>query len=134
MKGVTRLAHVCIQVKDIARTIAFYTQMLELPLVFRFTRNGAVMGCYFDLGGGTYLEAFENQRPCGITHFCLESDDIDAFIADMDRKGVPCTPKKLGCDHTWQTWLHDPDGNAFEIHQYTGQSLQQHGADVEVDW
>ncbi len=131
---IKRLAHVCIQVSDIQRTIEYYTKTLDLPVVFRFMRGEAVMGCYFDLGNGTFLEAFESERPCGITHFCLETDDLDAFLAEMARKNVPCTPKKIGCDHTWQTWLRDPDGNAFEVHQYTPGSLQFEGGEVQVDW
>ena len=30
----------------------------------------------------------------------------------------------LGVDNTWQFWMHDPDGNPFEIMEYTPQSLQ----------
>lgn len=37
-----------------------------------------------------------------------------------------------GQSETWQMWIHDPDGNKFEIMQYTDKSLQHHG-NIEED-
>jgi catechol 2,3-dioxygenase-like lactoylglutathione lyase family enzyme len=67
-------------------------------------------------------------------HFCFETDNIDRFIAEMKTKGVACSDKKLGSDETWQTWLKDPDGNNFEIHQYTPKSYQRVGGVAQVTW
>ena len=135
---ITRLAHVCLNVRDIQRTIAFYRDALGLPLHFQFTKGGRVMGAYFRAGRDNFVEAFEKPdvvvQNSGITHFCLETPDIDAAIRSLTAKGVACTEKKLGCDRSWQTWLRDPDGNAIELHQYTAQSRQFLGGDVEVDW
>ena len=135
---ITRLAHVCLNVRDIQRTIAFYRDALGLPLLFRFTKGGRIMGAYFRAGESNFIEAFEKTdvdvKNTGITHFCLETADIDAAIRGLTAKGVACTGKKLGCDRSWQTWLADPDGNAIELHQYTAQSRQHLGGDVEVDW
>lgn len=131
---ITRLAHMSIQVRDIARTIAFYRDKLGFPIAFTFVKNGKLGGAYFDLGGRSFIEAFEKEKPDGITHFCLETDDIDDFIAKATAQGVACTPKSLGGDHTWQTWLRDPDGNAFEIHQYTARSMHFLGGECEITW
>ena len=70
----------------------------------------------------------------GLKHFCLEADDIDLVMQQLTAQGVDFTPKKLGCDNTWQIWLKDPDGNAFEVHQYTATSAQSMGQVVEADW
>ena len=133
---IRQLAHVCIRVRDIERTIDFYANKLGLPVTFRFERNGRTMGAYFSVGNSTFLEAFESDVSTGGSqiHFCLETDDIDAFIADMARKGVTCKPKSQGCDHSWQVWLTDPDGHAFELHQYTPESLQRCGGVAAVTW
>ena len=131
---ITRLAHICLQVKDIQRTVAFYRDGLGFTMVFTFKKAGAFKGAYFALGGQSFIEVFEVDEPVGITHFCLETDDIDAFIAAATAKGISCTPKSLGGDHTWQTWLRDPDGHAFEIHQYTDSSMQFHGGECEITW
>ncbi len=131
---ITRLAHICLQVKDMPRTIAFYRDGLGFPVAFTFKKNGQLKGAYFALGGRSFLEVFEMEKPDGITHFCLETDDIDGFIAKATGKGIACTPKELGGCQTWQTWLRDPDGNAFEIHQYTERSMQFNGGECEITW
>jgi lactoylglutathione lyase/glyoxylase I family protein len=131
---ITRLAHICLQAKDIHRTIAFYHEALGFPLAFTFKKAGEPKGAYFALGGRSFIEVFEVEQPVGTTHFCLETADIDAFITAATAKGIACTPKKLGGDHTWQTWLRDPDGHAFEVHQYTERSMQFHGGECEITW
>jgi hypothetical protein len=55
-------------------------------------------------------------------------------MATLKERGVEFTPKKLGVDNTWQIWLEDPDGNRFEVHQYTPQSTQYSGGTIEADW
>ena len=131
---ITRLAHLSLQVKDIHRTIAFYRDGLGFPIAFTFQKGGKLKGAYFATGNRTFLEVFEMEKPVGITHFCLETDDIDGFIAAATAKNVACTPKELGSDRTWQTWLRDPDGHAFEVHQYTERSLQFNGGKCEITW
>lgn len=131
---ITRLAHICLHVNNMERTIEFYRDGLGFPMAFTFRKDGELKGAYFDVGGQSFLEVFELPEPAGITHFCLECDDLDAFIAAATAKGIACTPKQFGGCRTWQTWLHDPDGNAFEIHQYTEQSMQFHGGECEITW
>jgi len=131
---ITRLAHICLQVRDMGRCIAFYRDGLGFPIAFTFQKQGALKGCYFKLGERSFIEVFETDTPVGITHFCLECDDIDAFIAAATAKGIPCTPKKLGGDGAWQTWLRDPDGHAFEIHQYAPGAMQFAGGVCEITW
>ena len=133
-----RIAHVCLNVKDLDRSIAYY-EKLGLTIVFRFTRHGAPYGVYMKISDGSFIEFFEEpgMGPVvnnGIVHFALETDDIDALAAKLAESGIVTSPKKLGVDNTWQTWLQDPDGNRFEIHQYTPQSMQFSGGTVEADW
>jgi lactoylglutathione lyase/glyoxylase I family protein len=123
-----------IQVKDMQRCIEFYRDKLGFPVTFTFMKDGHLSGAYFSLGDRSFIEAFEMEKPDGITHFCLETDDMDDFIAQATAKGVACTPKKIGSDGTWQTWLRDPDGNAFEVHQYTAKSMQFLGGECEITW
>jgi lactoylglutathione lyase/glyoxylase I family protein len=135
---ITRLAHLCLNVKNIARTIEFYNKKLGLPIQFQFEKNGQLFGTYFRAGELNFIEAFEKPdveiKNTGLVHLCLESDDIDADIAAWTARGVACSPKKLGADHSWQTWIQDPDGNQLEIHQYTPESAQLQGGTVEVTW
>jgi catechol 2,3-dioxygenase-like lactoylglutathione lyase family enzyme len=133
-----RLAHVCLSTADLDRSVAYY-EKLGFSHVFRFTRKGRQFGAYLKLSDGNYVEIFEDRDPgpvvnTGIIHFCLETDDIDALTAELTRRGVSFTPKKLGVDRSWQIWLEDPDGNRFEVQQYTPQSTQFSGGTVEADW
>ena len=61
------------------------------------------------------------------THFSLEVSDLKLFREQaLSRGGAPYidTEIQMGVDNTWQMWLHDPDGNPFEVMEYTPQSYQ----------
>jgi len=137
--NIKRIAHVCLNVKDLARSASWYTK-LGFREVFRFERGGKPFGIYLEISEGNYIEIFENSDldgviNTGLVHFCLESDSIDVLVKELDDAGIDHTPKKLGCDNTWQIWLTDPDGNRFEIHQYTAESAQLHGGvTIDADW
>ena len=67
----------------------------------------------------------------------LSADDpryVDTREARGSQQTLNRLAKKLGCDQTWQIWLEDPDGNSFEVHQYTPESAQFMGGSVEADW
>lgn len=133
-----RIAHVCLNVKSLERSIDYYSKLGFEPR-FKFTRNGKYFGVYMELNSGNFIEIFENPEMDtvinnGIAHFCLETDDIDMVIKKLIERDVQFTQKKLGCDNTYQVWLTDPDGNQFEVHQYTAQSAQIIPRDIESDW
>jgi len=132
------LVHVCINVKNLECSMEFY-QNLGFKPKFKFTRQGKHYGHYLEINHNHYIELFENpymDAPVntGIAHFCLECHNMDKLIDELDSKGILHTEKKLGCDNTYQIWLADPDGNSFEIQQYTPESLQKNGGEVEADW
>jgi lactoylglutathione lyase/glyoxylase I family protein len=136
---VKRIAHVCLNVRNLEKSVDWYSK-LGFREVFRFDRKGKPYGIYLEIAEGNYIEIFENPGMGtvvnnGIVHFCLESDSIETLMKEYDAAGISYTPKKLGCDNTWQIWLTDPDGNAFEIHQYTKDSAQlKGGVTLEADW
>jgi len=121
-------------VADIRRSIAFYRDGLGFPVAMTFQKDGELKGAYFSVGDRSFLEVFELDTPIGITHFCLETNDLDAFIKAATAGNITCTPKEIGGCHTWQRWLRDPDGNAFEMHQYTDRSMQFRGGECEFNW
>ncbi len=135
----TRIAHVCINTNDLSKSIDFYSK-LGSTVKFRFTRNGRDFGAYLEFAPGSFIEIFEEKNPGpvfnnGITHFCLETRSIDALVEKLSGLRIPFTPIKTGCDLTRQIWLADPDGNRFEVHEYTENSMQLKGGDsVEADW
>ena len=91
---------------------------------------------YIEMAPGQFLEIFpgssETMGPVipmgknlGYSHFAFTCDDIFKTREELEAKGVVFdTEISKGPSETYQMWTHDPDGNAFEIMQYTENSLQ----------
>lgn len=97
---------------------------------------------WIELAPGQYMELFpayekkENpleENTAGYSHYALMVDDIFKAREELVNHGVEIDiePNK-GQSETWQMWIHDPDGNKFEIMQYTDNSLQFKG-NIEED-
>lgn len=94
---------------------------------------------YFEICPGQFIEMFpqgENQTPdvkwskrTGLNHFALTVDDIYDAFQEFKEKGLPVMSEKptKGPSETWQFWSHDPDGNYFEVMQFTNKSYQKVG-------
>ena len=64
------------------------------------------------------------------THYSLQVSDLKAFREQVIvRGGAPYIDRdiEMGLDHTWVMWMKDPDGNPFEIMEYTAASYQAIG-------
>jgi len=133
------LAHVCLFAKDLNRSLDFYCGALGLRRHFDFMKNGELFGFYLQIKDGHFIEIFKTgaEEKAGhqrIHHLCLEVDDLDAMRDKLIERGVKVTPKKLGCDETWQCWCQDPDGADVEFQQYTPQSSQFTRKHCIADW
>jgi glyoxylase I family protein len=133
------LAHLCVFSKDLNRSRDFYYGALGLKKHFDFLKDGVLFGFYLQVAPNQFIEIFKADPKAEIKsqrihHFCLEVDDIDVLREKLMKHGVEVTPKKLGCDQTWQCWCKDPDGVDFEFQQYTPKSSQFTKTDCIVDW
>ena len=90
---------------------------------------------YLEIAPEQFIELFPmmpNQQPhrewnkdLGYTHFALTCSDIYATVEELKHRGVePDTEISKGPSETYQVWFHDPDGNRFELMQYTEKSWQ----------
>lgn len=90
---------------------------------------------YVEMAPGQFIEFFPampGQKPVpgfneylGYSHFAFTCDDIFETRKQLEAKGIVFdTEISKGPSETYQMWLHDPDGNKFEIMQYTEKSLQ----------
>lgn len=136
---IKQVAHACIFAHDLAATEAFWTEVLGMPIAFRFTRNGAPYGFYLDAGGRTHVEVFEKPDSAfsdrnQINHICLEVHSLDDAVAAIRARGVEITDKKLAVDDTWQAWTADPNGVKIELFEYTDKSAQFVGGDRAANW
>ena len=133
------LAHICILSKDLNRSLDFYCGALGLKTAFRFLQGRRPVRILSSGRPGSFHRNFQGRsaaeiRSQRIHHFCLEVEDIDAMRDALIKHGVEVTPKKLGCDQTWQCWCKDPDGTDVEFQQYTTQSSQFTRKNCIVDW
>jgi lactoylglutathione lyase/glyoxylase I family protein len=138
--SIRAIAHLCLKTADLAATEAFYVGLLGFEKQFQFTRRGEVMGYYLRIADRVFLEAFSSPAPLSSTrnhslsHFCLEADDLAGLRERLVEAGYEPTALKTGADSTLQFWVKDPNGIDLEVQQYTAQSAQFQGGDVEVDW
>jgi len=139
MNKIKTLAHVCLFARDLNRSLDFYCGALGLRRHFDFFKDGELFGFYLQVDPNHFIEIFkagldEECRRQRIHHLCLEVEDLDAVRDALIQRGVAVTPKKLGCDQTWQCWCKDPDGTDLEFQQYTLQSSQFTRERCIVDW
>jgi catechol 2,3-dioxygenase-like lactoylglutathione lyase family enzyme len=136
-----QLAHLCLKTDQLPVMIAFYRDIIGLPIKFALKDDhGVEFGYYFDLGNRTFLEVFDHQLSARqwklptdaivrtpvmhYSHFCFESDNLEKLKAVWESRGLKSTEIKTGLDGSRQMWITDPDGNAIEVMQYTAVSLQ----------
>jgi lactoylglutathione lyase len=113
-----QLNHIALHVADLERSIAFYRDVLLLELITRpaFSFPGA----WFRLGvdqelhliAGREIETHSHNRG---NHWALMVDDMDAWEADFQRRGIAYLPRRMRPDGALQIYLVDPDGHYIEL-------------------
>ena len=134
MKGISSLGHIGIKVKNLEKSIAFYTETMGFPEMFRLHRDdGRVWLVYLRITDDQYLEIFpeaiQDRAPepenNGINHFCLTVENVEEIVCQLEAKGVALYwPLKTGADNNRQAWVQDPDGNRIELMEMASNALQ----------
>jgi len=104
-----RIDHVAIIVHDIEQALVFYRDTLGIvPGVIKEVPTEQVRIAFLPMGGpgGSEIELIQPTTPDsslakylekrgeGLHHICLEVDDIDAALAEMQEKGTPVLDKQ----------------------------------------
>src|SRR5215467_4829151 len=104
-----RIDHVAIIVRNIEQALLFYRDTLGIvPSAIKEVPSEQVRIAFLPLGGplGSEIELVEplnadsslakflEKRGEGLHHICLEVDDIDAALQEMQEKGTPVLDKK----------------------------------------
>jgi len=104
-----RIDHVAIIVRNIEQALAFYRDILGItPREIKEVPTEQVRIAFLPMGGpgGSEIELIEPTNPTssparflekrgeGLHHICLQVDDIDAALADMQAKGAPVLDKQ----------------------------------------
>lgn len=134
--------HVGISVSSLERSLKFYRDLLGMQEVVRRTFEGAHYETILRLKGAAgkvafltsktgslQIELFEFVQPApkpldpdrpvsdhGITHFCIEVQDIEGEYERLRAAGVVfhCPPLDYAGE-VKATYGRDPDGNVFEL-------------------
>ena len=114
---VRKLDHVAMRVSDLARSRAFYEQLLGFGLAPR--PDLGLPGVWYGIAGAQVhlIESApfgEGIDPTG-PHFAVEVESLAAAKQELDRRGI--TYLMLG---DGQLWLRDPDGNVVELREPSG--------------
>jgi glyoxylase I family protein len=111
------------QVKDVQRSIAFYTQMLGFNLDFQnLPAFGLVSIGNLKLilsgpgaSGSRPMPDGRQQEPGGWNRIVLQVEDLPAQIADLKKKGMKFRNKMEVGPGGKQIQVEDPDGNPTEL-------------------
>jgi glyoxylase I family protein len=109
--------HVSINVSDVDKAVAFYTEVLGLTVrADRPDEDIVVAGAWLD-AGDQQVHLLEAGPPDSLgQHFAVRVADIDAAVAELrDRDIAVSDPSGIGTGR--QAFLTDPSGNLVELHQ-----------------
>ncbi len=115
--SITGFAQVALSVIDLERAVAFYRDVLELPLLFTAPPGLA----FFQVGGTRMMVSTQDGDSAGshpILYYRVAG--IHAAVEAIEQRGGPITeaPKmiaKLGGTEVWLAFTTDPDGHAVGL-------------------
>jgi lactoylglutathione lyase len=111
-----KFSHSIVFVSDMARSVAFYRDVLGLPLRFEspewteFDTPGNTLALHLADGPAT---PSKSTAPAGQCQLGFSVEDIDAFHQEMIAKGVTCLQPPEKEDFGTLAEYADPDGLPF---------------------
>lgn len=122
-KSVFRVAGVRYQVKDVDRSVAFYTQHLGFKLdqqsgpAFARVSNGNLTLWLSGpkSSGSRPMPDGRQQEPGGWNRIALEVEDLPSRVAEMKKEGLRFRNEIETGPGGKQIQLEDPDGNPVEL-------------------
>lgn len=121
--------HVAVQVRDVARVAAFYTELLQLPELKRFHReDGSLRSIWVGTstqprasGGFIAVEGAE-AGACGALGYSMVALRIEAaqrrtIVEELARRGLPIE-RETG----WTLYVRDPEGNLIGLSHHPDDS------------
>jgi glyoxylase I family protein len=111
------------QVKDVARSVAFYTQHLgftvehqQLPAFANVSLGGAqILLSGPGASGSRPMPDGQPQEPGGWNRAVLKVVDLPGFIAELKKAGLPFRNQMEAGPGGRQIQIEDPDGNPIEL-------------------
>ncbi len=125
MAGVKKLLHTRMRVNDVERTVKFYVEALGLKVARRHTSpRGAQLVFLQSPNSDEEIELCQLpgspsvQVQPDLMHLAFEVDDLEAFAAELGRKGYQLSdgPTKSGSGSTI-AFIDAPEGYEVELIQ-----------------
>ena len=124
-----KIAHTCLNVADLDRSINFYTKQMGLDFVSRreIKQNNAEIAFLRDKAGGaielTYWRAKKSlAEGDNLDHIAFDVEDVQATVERLRAQGVTIAmePYSLQGSSSKLAFVKDPDGNWLELIQHDG--------------
>jgi methylmalonyl-CoA/ethylmalonyl-CoA epimerase len=115
--GVSRIGQVAVNVRDVARAVAFYRDTLGMKFMFEAPKMA-----FFDCGGIRLMLAFpetpEFDHPASVIYYRI--DDIQQAFETLSGRGVhflgkPHVVAPLKDHDLWMAFFRDPDDNVLAL-------------------
>jgi lactoylglutathione lyase len=119
-----RMLHLGLRVTDLDRSLAFYTALgyAELGRVPDTAFGSLTMLALPDDPFVSLELVHDPARPVtdtsAVNHMVVQTDDLDATIADLATRGVVAEPPGEPGPGVRTSWLTDPDGYRIELVQW----------------
>ena len=121
---VTQLSHVCLCVRDVARSACFYHNLFGMEVGPVDPPSERMCRCYVSAGDGSgeFGLVLKQGYPagaqgCGVDHFSFEvpalADVFETYRAARTLGTQATEPRRY--DGYWQTFVFDPDGYKIEV-------------------
>jgi lactoylglutathione lyase len=119
-----KVEHIGINVSDMERSLAFYTQVLGLPLRGRVKLGEKTELAFVSLGDAEIELVWkqgaelEHAREGIVNHLAFTVDDVGAVLAHLRGHGVKLLneePVVLGALGARVAFFHGPDGEKLEL-------------------
>lgn len=119
--GARRFLHCRIRVRDIDRSVAFYTEVFGFRKVRESTSPAGNRLAFLELpGNNTQIElCYQPDSPDfifpeDIFHFAISDPDLDAFRTRWEPKGIEFWPEDGPVNGKFY-FISDPDGYEIEV-------------------
>lgn len=138
MARITALDHIVLNVADVERSLAFYSQTLGLPAErVEAWRRGELRFPSVRVNEATIIDLVHAAAPAGETdkagerqenlaHFCLVTDaeDINAVAQELTSAGIVIERgpgmRSGARGNALSLYFRDPDNNLIELRTYAG--------------
>lgn len=113
---IRQINHVTTMVKDTARAMAFYNDLLGIKQIQSQVDNPAITWLQLENGVMVHLiETDEAPAKPGNIHHAFQVDDLEATRATLESSGYEVLRGGVRYDGQAYFFIEDPDGNSVEF-------------------